>query len=197
MFIFQNATADNADEIASIVIEHSDGVVEKLFKGLIPGLSAASILSAAFIKGEEPYQPENVFCSIADGVIISMLFCYPAASHKIPALLESFIPNKRLQPVRPILERSLPDSLYVNTMWIAPSHRTECARKSLLRMAENICSEKGLDSLSLFCWHDHVEDMRFLQEQGFLIAEQLEQNVIPLENHPGGGAIMYKPLASA
>lgn len=196
MFIFQQATNDNADDIAHIVASANGSLVAQLFEGLIFGLSATSILSAAFIKGEGPYKTENITCSFDGPTITSMIFAYPAADHCIPLLLESFVPRKRLDPVRAILEKSIPDSLYVNTAWIIKELRTEAYSKTLLAKAEEMCVEKSLDSISLFCWNNNENKLEFLRDHGFSIAEHLPYELIPVNDHTDGGSLLYKPLAS-
>ena len=194
MFIFEQASNSNTDDIAEIVTEANGSLVAQLFDKLIPGLSGVSILSAAFIKGEGPYKTDNVICSFDGSEITSLIFAYPATEHTIPLLLESFVPRKRLDPIRPILERSIPGSLYVNTVWITKELRTEAYGKALLAKVEEMCSEQGLDSISLFCWNNNDNKMEFLLDHGFSIGEHLPYELIPVEGYKDGGSILYKPL---
>ena len=195
MFTFQQATPDDADAISAIVIAANDGLVKQLLDGLIPGISSATILSAAFIKGEGPYTTANVICSRDGDRMTSLLFAYPANDHAVPTLLESFIPAKRLKPVRPILEKSVPDSLYINTMWLEESLRGKGHTAALVLEMESLCRAKGFSQMSLFCWNDNEDSMRFWARHGFSIAEHVD--LPPVAGHDKGGSLLCKTIAGS
>lgn len=195
VFAFQQATPDDADAIATIVIAANGELVEQLFGGLIPKLDSAAILSAVFIKGEGPYTTANVICSRDGERMTGMLFAYPASEHVVPLLLESFIPAKRLRPVRPILEKSVPDSLYVNTMWLEESARGKGQAAALVLEMESLCRAKGLTKASLFCWNDNDDTMRFWAQHGFSITEHIALPLIG--EHDKGGSLLCKSIGGA
>lgn len=194
MFTFHQATLDDADAIARIVSSTSGGMAELLLDGLIPGLGSDAILSATFSKGEGPYRTDNVICSRDGERLTSMLFAYPSSEHKVPALLESFIPSKRLNPVRPILEKCAPDSLYINTLWLEESLRGKGHIAALLLEAESICRTLGVSRISVFCWNDADEAMRRWTRHGFTIFELLDRETIPVDGHDKGGSILCRYL---
>lgn len=195
MFTFHQATQDDADAIAAIVIAANGGLVEQLLDGLIPGLKSATILSATFIKGEGPYRTENVICARENERLTCMLFAYPASEHCVPPLLESFIPAKRLNPIRPVLETSVPGSLYINTLWREPALRGTGHTAALVLEAESLCRAGGFDRLSVFCWNDNDEDMAIWTQQGFCLAERIE--LAHVGAHTQGGSLLCKVLGEA
>lgn len=197
VFTFQQATPDDADEIARIVTSASGGMTALLLDGLVPGLSSAAILSAAFSKGEGPYRTDNVICSRDGERLTSMLFAYPSTEHKIPSLLENFIPSRRLTPVRPILEKSVPDSLYINTLWLEETLRGKGHVAALLLEAESICRSQGFERISLFCWNDNEDHMRRWTRHGFSIVEHLDRETVPVDGHDKGGSILCKTIGDA
>lgn len=194
MFTFQLATPDDADNIAQIVTLNSGGIADHLFDGLIPGLSTASILSAAFAKGEGSYRINNVIRAKRGDTIIALLFSYPAAEHKVPPLMQSLVPANRLTPVRPMLEKAVPDSLYINALWLAEEFHGKGYADALMIEAVSRCRELGFTRISLFCWNDAERSMRFFARHGFALVEHLPPEVLPLENHPAGASILCKTL---
>ena len=197
MFTFHQATPDDAEQISRIVVTSNAGLAEQLLDGLIPGLGSVAILTAAFIKGEGPYGTDNVICSRDGERLTSMLFAYPSSEHRVPALLESLIPAKRLAPVRAILERSVPDSLYISSLWLEESLRGKGHAPALLLEAESLCRAKGFDRISLFCWNDNDTGMGFWARHGFSIAEHLDRETIPVQGHDKGGSILCKTIGNA
>lgn len=197
MFTFHPATPDDADQIAEIVIKASHGVVDHLLGGLIPGLSSKALLSAAFVKGEGPYTTDNIIKAVREGVITGLLFSYPAKDQCVPPLMESYVSDKRLKVVRPILERAVPGSLYINTLWIAEGFYRRGYGSALLLEAESRCRTLGYDSLSLFCWNDDNNSLAFLARHGFSIHAPLPRELVPLEGHTEGGSLLYKKLGQS
>lgn len=196
MFTLHQTTPDDADQIAEIVTTSSQGVVDHLLGGLIPGLSSKMLLSAAFAKGEGPYRTANVIKAMSENKIAGLLFSYPATEQGVPSLMESYVSDKRLRTIRPILEKAVPDSLYINTLWIAEGYYGRGFGTTLLLEAENRCRSLGLDRLSHFCWNDDEKSLAFLARHGFVIHEHLPAEMIPLEGHEAGGSLLLKKLSA-
>lgn len=194
MFTFHYATPDDAEAIARIVVRNSGGIAEHLFDGLIPGLNAASILATGFMKGEGPYRAENVIHATKDGETIALLFSYPASEHKVPELMSSFVPVKRINAVRPMLEKTVSDSLYINTLWLAEDLHGKGYGDALMMEAASRCRQLGFTRISLFCWNDAERSMRFFARHGFTLAELLPRDLLPLSQHPDGASILCKNL---
>jgi Acetyltransferases len=194
MFTFHTATLDDAEQIADIIIATSEGIVEHLLEDLIPGLSAKMILSAAFIQREGPYNTDNVIRCMHGNAIVGLLFSYPSSEHAVPLLMESMLPAKRLAAARPVLERCAPDSLYINSIWIAESYRGQKYGSALMLEAFSRCKSLGLQRVSLFCWNDNERAMRFYAKKGFALYEHLPPDLIPVKGHALGGSILSCPL---
>lgn len=197
MFTFRQALPDDADQIAAIVSETSAGVVNHLFGGLIPGLPAEKILAAAFLKGQGSYNTANVILSGTADRITGLLFMYPASEHVVPVLMASLLPSKRLEPVRPILERGIPDSLYINSIWLNEELRGSGLGTSLMVEAASRCRALGFDRISLFCWNDNEKALRFYAREKFHIVEHLPPEELSIKGHDQGGSILCRYLDKA
>ena len=196
MYTFKRATPDDADLIADIIIRQSGGVVDHLIGNLVLGLSATDILSAFLMKGESPYSTENIIMAVRKEAIVGICFAYPASEHKIPLLMANYIPDKRLNAVRPVFESSIPDCLYINTFWVDDSQAQISLGQALLLEADSLCAMLGLSGLSKFCWNDDEEQMRFFSENGFALHQHLPKEMVPLEGHDLGGSILFRPVGS-
>ena len=195
MFVFRFATPDHAEQIARIVIDTGEGVVGHLFDGLVPGVNSETLLSAIFMKGEGAYRADNVLLSEENEEITSLLFAYPATEHKVLSLMEGLLPPRRLDPVRPFLERAVPDSLFVNTLWVAGHLRGKGFGDALLLEAADRCRRLGFDRISLFCWNDNEYAMQFYLRHGFETVEYIPREQLPLAGHDMGGSLLCKKLA--
>ncbi len=194
MFAFRLATPDDAEQIARIIYDTSAGVASHLFDGLISGLDGKTLLSAGFMRGEGAYRAENIILSERDGAITGLLFSYPFSDHKVPAMMETFLPAKRLGIVRPLLERCVPDSLYINTIWLAESLRGKAMGDALLIEAAGRCRQLGFNRICLFCWNDNEHALHFYARHGFELTEHIPREQLPLDGHDKGGSLLCKTL---
>jgi len=194
MVSFIKATPDYAEQIAEIVYETSAGVAAKLFDKLIPGVSGKTILGAAFGKGENAYSTKNVILSLHQDKVVALLFAYHAREHRTPALMESLLPAKRINAVRPVLEQAEPESLYINTIWVDESLRSKGVGKQIIKEAARLAKRFGVDKISLFCWNDNEQALAFYNKNGFEVTKTFPQEALPLEGHDLGGSILCKQL---
>ena len=189
-----NANADNAEEVARIISQSSDGVVSHLLDGLIKGFSGETLLSTALMQGNPPYCLENVSLVTRGGGLVGLLFAYPATEHKISLIIRNFVPSRRLNSVRPILETAIPGSLYINTLWVEETQRSKGLGATLIEYAAALAKKQQIARLSLFCWNDNEQALRFYAREGFTIETHLPEELLPLEGHSKGGSILCKRL---
>ena len=192
MHTFKQATPDDAEFLASILIQQSGGIVEHLVGNLVLGLTAQDILSAFLMKGELPYSSENIVIAMQRDAITGMCFAYPSSEHVISTLMANFIPTKRLNTVRRIFDTCIPDSLYINTFWAENSSEKRQLEQALLLDTDSRCRLLGLSGLSKFCWNDDEEHMRLLHNNDFTLHQHFSKEEIPLEEHKLGGSLLFR-----
>ena len=197
MNVFAGATPDDAEQVAGIVCRTAAGIVEALLGGLVRGMDGAVLLGTGFIRGEGVYRMENVLCAKDGEEITALLFSYPSAEHRVPPLAEVLIPARRLRAVRPFLERSVADSLFINTFWVAGRLRGTGLADALMAEAEKRCRDLGFSIMSLFCWNDNGCALRFYARHGFAESEKIPAGEALCERHPEGGCILFRAAGAA
>ena len=202
-FALTRATPDNVDDIAQIISQSSGGVVTQLLDGLIKGLSGETLLATALMQGSAPYNTDNIYLITQNSApnnptnasIVGLLFAYPDSEHKISLIMKNFVPTRRVNPVRAILETAVKDSLYINTLWVNEEHQSDGLADALLDHTCAIAEANGITRLSLFCWNDDERKLFFYINKGFSVEQQLSVEQIPLEGHDLGGSILCKQLS--
>ncbi len=195
MFTFHAATPDDAEDIATVVSEASCGIVEHLLGGLIPGLGAVTLLGTAFMQGEGVYSTDNVILSRTEGRITGLLLSYPAEAHSVPPLLKTFVTEKRLAAIRPVLEQAEPKSWYINTLWVEGGLENNIHADALLLEARSRSQQTGCTSLSVFCWKDNTAAHAFYARHKFTEGRTFSPELLPLEGHSQGGVLLVAPVA--
>ncbi len=191
-FTERAALSDDADAISAIINKAGAGVVSHLLDKLLPGFSGESLLSTVLLQGGGAYSLDNMLLLEHRGKPAGLLFSYPASEHVIHPLMNGFVPSARIDAARPILERSVPGSLYVNCLWTDDELHGTPAEDLLLERAAQRAAKSGLARISLFCWNDDADGMRFYARHGFEVAEHFPREALPIKGHDSGGSLLCK-----
>lgn len=193
----RRGTADDAAFLAHIVNIVSEGVTEALLGNALPGLSAEKALEMVFRRGEAPYAPENVLLVEEEGRVLGLLFSYDAVLQKVPAVMTGFLGEKRVGPFRPLLEASVSDALWVNTLWVSEEARGLGLGTLLLNLAEDTALEQGKTAVALHCFADNAGGMRLYEKFGFVRQGEIPSAPVLSDRHPQGGVLWVKRLSES
>ena len=188
------ATAEDIGVVAHVVNTVSEGVVEALLGGLLPGKAAEDVLALVFGRRLATYVPENVMLAEVGGRVAGLCFAYDAREQPVPPQMTGFLGEKRVAAVQPLLTATYPNALWVNTLWTDESVRGRGLGRLLLRAAAVTANDAGLTALALNCWAENIKALAFYAQAGFT-----EKGVITVagslsERHPAGGRLLVKPL---
>ena len=188
------ATADDLDVIARVVNTVSEGVVETLLGGVLPGKDAESVLALVFGRRLATYVPENVILAEVAGRIAGLCFAYDAKEQTVPPLMTGFLGEKRVAAVKGLLTATYPGALWINTLWTADAVRGQGLGRLLLRAAETTARDAGLTALALNCWADNTRALDFYTKAGFTDGGVIAVGGDLVRRHPAGGRLLVKPV---
>ena len=195
-FHFRRAGLADSRTIAAIVTEVADGLVEELLGGLFPGLGSSDILSLAFGLGEGVYKPENVVLAEDEEEPRGLLFAYPSAQQGLPAIADKYLTPARLSRLESVLTASVPDTLWVNTLWVAESCRGRGLGGALLDLAEGWAEQEALNGVSLYAWAAAKQSLEFYEHSGFSVVRAVPASEPPVAGqhgpHIAGGFVLAK-----
>ncbi|MDR2725564.1 MAG: GNAT family N-acetyltransferase [Candidatus Adiutrix sp.] len=195
-FNFRRAGLADSGTIASIVAEVSDGLVEELLGGLFPGLGSSDILSLAFGLGEGVYKAANVVLAEDAEEPRGLLFAYPSVQQGLPALAGKYLTPARLTRLENVLTASVPDTLWVNTLWVAENCRGRGLGGALLELAEGWAEQEALNGVSLYAWAAAKQSLEFYERCGFSVVRAVPASEPPVAGrqgpHAAGGFVLAK-----
>jgi GNAT superfamily N-acetyltransferase len=195
-FAFRLAGLADAGTIAAIVTETGDGLVEELLGGLVPSLSCADLLALAFGQGEGIYRPENVILAESGGETQGLLFSYPSDQQGLPDLARHYVPQARLDRLEDVLCASVPDTLWINTVWVAENSRGRGLGGCLLELAESCAERQSLAGVGLFAWAAAEGALAFYDRCGLEVVRPVAAADPPVLGRVGphgrGGLILAK-----
>jgi ribosomal protein S18 acetylase RimI-like enzyme len=189
---FAPATLDDAETLACHIRETSEGIVDHLLNNLFPGLVVEDFLAMILRESGTHFHTDNIALAKHLDVIIGLLFAYPSSQHDVPKLMDSFLNPNRLDPVRAILTTSVPNTLYINTIWAHPDWRGTGLADLLMEHALLLARERGLQGISLHVWCDNDRALAFYGKHGFRKYQTIAAQEPLASRHPEGSLILYR-----
>ncbi|MBQ7618359.1 MAG: GNAT family N-acetyltransferase [Desulfovibrio sp.] len=187
---YRFAGKDDANFLAKIIREVSAGVVDALLHDLLPTVGPEKILSMVLGDTSTHYSHQN--CLLAEQGIerVGLLFAYDASLQTIPKLMKTMLPAKRLEPLSDLLLAHVPETLYINTFWVASEQRGQGVAKELLLFAKKWAEQLGLKGLSLFAFRHNLRATAFYAHHGFKVVREV---VVPekLQQQNGAGDLWH------
>jgi ribosomal protein S18 acetylase RimI-like enzyme len=183
---------DEAEFLAGIINEAGEGVVSWLLDGIVPGIDGRAVFAAALMRDDGAYSLDNMRLFEEGGNVSALLFSYPAALHRIHPAMSGFVKSAKLDAARPMLERCVPGSLYVNTFWVAADRRGTGTADRLMQRAEVRAQETGMQGISLFCRQSNPRALHFYRRWGFETMEQFAFPVPSVEGGAEGGCLLFR-----
>lgn len=188
------ATEDDAPIVARILTDVSEGVVEHLLEGVVPGMSPESLLRMVLMRGQGTYDLRNVVLFELYGQLGGLMFLYDAALQAVPPVMTGFLSSRRIDPVRPLLEAKVPNAYWINTFWVDEAYRGQGLSHLMMELAEDMAHEAGRGALALHCWADNVRACRFYEKMGFVKKGEIPTGGMLRERHPQGGGLWVKTI---
>ena len=167
-FSFKFAEAEDIPAIRDFVMDAGAGLFEFMLDGALPGVSARHLIKLAVADQNANLSYRNALVAAdPDHRPAGVALSYPAADYGIPAIVESIVPKKRLDPLRPFLTENLPETLYLNTLAVAPWARGLALGGMLVDLSLEWARESGYTGLSLHVWEANEPAVAMYRDRGF------------------------------
>lgn len=190
------ATQDDAQTVASIITTVSEGVIEYLLGDLFPGMTPEKILEMILIRGSGNLNLSNVLLVDVGEKLAGLLFAYDAKEQTVSGMMEGFLGEERVKPMRALLEAKVEKALWVNTLWVNEDFRGQGLSKLLMDVAGDLARERGLSAIALHCWADNARARRFYEHRGFECSGMIPTADALRAKHPNAGELWVKPLVT-
>jgi len=191
---FRPAEAEEAEQITQIIRETSGGLADFTLQGIIPLVSAKNLLQVQIMSEDSPYFYENVFVAARQGRIQGMILAYDWTLQQLSDMAERYMPRKKFKILKDLLASAEKDSLYINTLWVAPEFRGAGLADAFMDLAVMWAEELGRANLSLHVWEMNIRARRFYERHGFRQTRRFEIPPHKLLTMHGGKLQMVKPL---
>lgn len=190
------AGPDDAEVVASILTEVSEGMIEYLLSGVLAGVSPTKILAMVLSRASGHLDLKNVLLVEVDNKLAALLFSYDAKEQTVSSVMAGFLGSQKIEEMRPLLEAKTEDALWINTFWVHEDFRGLGLAQLLMRLAEDLARDAGLGHLALHCWADNLRAKRFYAGQHFECRGKIDTAPTLKKRHPQAGELWVKSLAA-
>ena len=187
---YRTGRAEDCLGLAEFIYIASDGVVEFLFRDLIPGWRPVDMIAHNMEKDEEHYTYKNTVVAEDEGNVIGASFFYPSCHHVISDEMRKFFPEERLEHLKHVLTGRVENSLYLDTLCVDKNFRGNGVGGELISLTKKKAVEQEFNSLSLIALADNTNAHRLYYRCGFEIVSHIEMEVHELIPHEGGAFLM-------
>lgn len=189
----RRAEAEDAPDLARLVVMAGLGAYEFFLDGLVPGRSAAELLVPGFAGSAGSFSYRQCAVAVGEGdPVVGAVHAYPAAWARNAD--RSFLPADRLAHMAPFDAVQDWDSYFLSAVAVAPAARGQGIGRRLIGWAIERARDGGFATLSLHVWADNHAARRLYRRLGFT-----EAGVAAIARHPrlphvGGSILMLLPV---
>ena len=167
-YTFRFGEADDIPAIRDFILDAGAGLFEYMLDRALPGVSARQLIKLAVADPDANLSYRNAL--VADHPEhgpAGIALCYPAKAYGIPPIVESIVPRKRLEPLRPFLTEKVPGTLYLNTLAVAPQARGCALGSTLVDLTLEWAAELGYRGVTLHVWQENDSAVAMYRNRGF------------------------------
>jgi len=187
---YRTGSPPDCSRLAEFIYIASDGVVEFLFRDLIPGRSPQQIVAHNIEKDSGHYTYKNTIVAEEGRNVVGTSFFYPARHHVISDEMRQFFPEDRLEHLKHVLSVRVENSLYLDTLCVDEKYRGNGVGGKLISLTKKKAAEDGFKALSLVALADNTDAHRLYYRCGFEIVSHIEMEAHELIPHKGGAYLM-------
>ncbi|MEQ9527065.1 MAG: N-acetyltransferase [Parvibaculaceae bacterium] len=187
--------AADTENLVRYLLMAGEGLFEHLFDDAYPGLTARDALALGVGDETSPYHFENAYLVEMESGVVGCLVAFPADELGLPEIVYSVLPKERIDPARPLFERRVPDSFYINTLAVDEAARGQGVASLLLDFASELARSSGCDNLTLHAWGDNDIALSLYRAYGFHELEKIELPRTTTLAHDAPMLLLKCPLA--
>jgi ribosomal protein S18 acetylase RimI-like enzyme len=194
---FRIGEAGDAELIVDLVLEAGEGLFESLLDGVVPGIRAKQFLRLAVKDEDSPLNFANAIVAVGEGKVVGLALSYPVSEFGLHPLLQSLLPDVRLEPFKRFFESRVPGSWYLNSLSVVEAFRGQGLAKLLVACCGDLAVSAGQSTLSLHVWADNEAALKLYRNLGFNEIERVPVGLRAKNQRPGEMVLMSAPLPLA
>lgn len=183
---YREAQKEDCPVIAEYIYRASDGLLDYLFEGIIPGMTVIQLLTHG-LEDEARYNSyRGALVAEYNHNLVGLIQTYPSMYHRIDDEMKAFIPGERLEKLIEFYCSGINSSLVINAMFVAEKFRCRGIGTALISLAKTKAKSMGFRKLSLFVLADNITAQNVYSSNGFTMIKEIGFQDGAKINHEGG-----------
>jgi ribosomal protein S18 acetylase RimI-like enzyme len=191
---YRQGSKGDCRRIAELDYIASDGVVEYLFRDLVPGKSALDILADGLALDVYPHTFRSSIVAQSENQVVGMSLSYPAHFHCITDELTNFLPADRLAVFHEFYASRVEGSYFLDAICVDKNCQGLGIGKALLEHTKRKAGNDGYSELSLIVFADNKRAIKLYEDEGFRRISKINLQSDELLQHDEGCLLMSVKL---
>lgn len=193
---YRHAEKADSAKIAELIDMASDGVVEYLFRDLIPKMTPVQIMAYTLEKDNYPHSYKSAIVA-ADGTnTVGTALSYPASYHKVTDEMIGFFPNERLEHLGDFYSSHVPDSWFLDALGVDETYRKKGIGTRLIELTKERAKHNGYGILSLIAFADNLPALALYKVHGFRVVKEINLEGNEFIPHHDGCLLLKSSIAT-
>lgn len=193
---YRTGKKKDSQTIAELIRIASGGVVDYLFRDVVPGLSPVQAVASLLKEDLYPHSYRSAVVAVAKGAVVGMALSYPASYHTLSDDMRAFFPANRLAHLESFFTSRVEGSWYIDALGVLEDYRGYGIGKKLIALTKEKAIENGHHLLSLIVFADNDLALPVYQSTGFEIVAKVALEGNDFIPHKGGCLLMKCNLHS-
>jgi len=177
-------------KLAELINIASDGVVEYLFHGLVPGMTPVQTVAHNLENDNYPHSYKSTIVATAKNDIIGMGLSYPSSYHKITDEMRGFFPAERLEHFSDFYSSRVENTWFLDALCVIESHQRRGIGEKLISLTKEKAVENGFNALSLIVFADNALAIPVYKRTGFEVIHKVDLRGNEFIKHEDGCLLM-------
>ncbi|MGB0562600.1 MAG: GNAT family N-acetyltransferase [Spirulinaceae cyanobacterium] len=189
---YRAAHVEDAAAIAHGIVQAGDGFLEFALVDLPPQMPLVTVLTPHLGQPEGVFSYRNSDVAVVDETIVGVIVSFPAEQNDASPEFLQLIPSDRLAALDDFFNAALPESWYIDTLWVDAAYRRRGIGGGLIEQAQARAQAANRSTLSLMAWADKPETLAFYAAQGFEVVKPVPVGQHPALRHAEGFLLLQR-----
>ncbi|MEM8638994.1 MAG: GNAT family N-acetyltransferase [Cyanobacteria bacterium P01_G01_bin.54] len=190
--LYRAARATDAAAIAQGIIQAGDGFLEFALVNVLGQMSLAAWLMPHLSQPEGMFSYRSCDVAVVGDTVVGVVVSFPAERNEAPAEFLAMIPSDRLAALEDFFNAKVPESWYIDTLWVDATYRRRGIGKGLIAQVQARAHAAGRSTLSLMAWASKPGALAFYANQGFASVKPVPVGQHPATPHPEGFVLLQR-----
>lgn len=194
--VYRKGKKRDCPQLAEMIRIAGGGIVDYLFRDIIPGITPVDMVTRNLQRGIYPYSYESAVVAEKDNRPVGMALSYPADYHGITEKMEAFFPADRLAHLAGFFSARVERSWYLDALCVLPEYEGNGIATELIYHTAERARDAGYESVSLIAFADNHRAVGLYRHIGFVTVEKIPLEPNEYIQYSGGGFLLYWEISA-